>query len=357
MTIDLAPRQLPLLTHDLPGVGGSAKVSPEDFVVEEIPAYLPAGVGEHLYLWIEKRDLSTSEAVRLIARGLDANEREIGYAGQKDRRAITRQWISVHTKAGAFESADPRLKILSAARHGNKLRLGHSKGNRFTLALRGTVPEAVRPAEAVLARLAGDGLPNFYGIQRFGRRNDNALLGAALLGLAEHPEQGRAKRDRFLRRLALSSLQSELFNRCLTARLADGLWSEVVPGDILRKRASGGIFISTDPVVDRERLRSGEVDVTGPMPGNRERPATEAVAREREDRVLAEAGISRDSFEKGGGEMEGARRAYRVPVIDPLVRAIADDALELSFTLPSGSYATRVIEEVAKTAIDLPGEE
>lgn len=353
---DLMPRPLPLLTADLPGTGGAAKVSPEDFLVEEIPAYLPTGVGEHLYLWIEKRDLSTQDAVRIVATMLGVKERDIGYAGQKDRKAVTRQWLSAHTKVEAPESPDPRLKILERSRHVNKLRIGHSKGNRFVITVRGTSPGALETAQTLLARLIEQGLPNFFGSQRFGRAHDNAVLGAALLGIGTHPEAGRAQRDRFLKRLALSSLQSEIFNRALAQRMADGTWNKVLDGDVLRKRVSNGVFVSEQPEVDQPRVDSGELDVTGPMPGHKERPAAARVAKEREDALLAEAGVPREALVRGGDETEGARRPFRVPLGAPTVRAVADDALELAFALPAGSYATRVLAEITKAELDLPSD-
>src|SRR5690606_30058177 len=134
---------------------------------------------------------------------------------------------------------DPDLQILTSSRHSNKLRLGHTKGNRFVIRLRGTHPDALPRAQAILARLAETGLPNFYGEQRFGHRLDNAQLGAALLGHGEHRDRRRADRDRHLFRLAISALQSELFNRILSARIADGLWQTVIPGDVLQKRGGG----------------------------------------------------------------------------------------------------------------------
>jgi tRNA pseudouridine13 synthase len=355
MPVDLAPRALPLLTTALPGTGGLAKVAPEDFLVEEIPAYAASGAGDHLYLWVEKRDVSTADAARILAKALGIPEREIGYAGQKDRRAITRQWFSALTKANEVTLDDPRLRVVAASRHGNKLRLGHLRGNRFTLVLRGTSPDAEARAANILAELSRRGLPNFYGEQRFGRRGDNALLGAALLGLADHPEKQRASRDRHLRRLALSALQSELFNRWLAARMADGLYERVIVGDVLKKR-EGGPFVCTDPAADQPRLEALELDVTGPMTGHKERPAAQADALAREDRILAEAGVPRDAFASAAGEAEGARRPARVPVDDPRVRALGADAIELSFGLPAGSYATRVIAEVTKADIALPSE-
>lgn len=341
--IDLSPRPLPLLTHDLPGTGGFAKMTPEDFVVEELPAYLPSGEGQHLYVWIEKRGLTTQEAVALIARAAGVSEKNVGYAGQKDKSAVTRQWLSIVTPTQTIAIEDDRLTILTTSRHTNKLRLGHTKGNRFTLRVRGVVADAEVRAQAIFARLAVSGLPNFYGPQRFGHHGDNATLGAALLGLGEHREQRRA--DRHLFRLAVSALQSELFNRIVTARIADGLWDRVIDGDVLQKRG-GGLFSTTDIDTDQDRLLRHEVDITAPMPGENERPEARGEARAREDRVLAECGIPRDAFVRARGQAEGARRAARVAIDEPRARLVAPDVLELVFALPTGSYATRVIAEV-----------
>jgi tRNA pseudouridine13 synthase len=356
MPPDLSPRPLPLVTHDLPGTGGLAKISPEDFVVDELPAYDPCGTGDHLYLWVEKRGLSTAEALRIIGQAFGVSERDIGCAGQKDRQALTRQWVSVLTKRDDVVIDDPKLRVLDRRRHGNKLRLGHLRGNRFTVTLRGVAPEAVARSETILARLGETGLPNFYGTQRFGRFGDNAALGAALLGLGDHRELGRARRERFIRKMALSALQSELFNRCLSERMRDGLLDTALDGDVLRKRESGGHFTCEAPEVDTARVRSGELDVTGPMPGPKERPAAKGAALAREERVLTEAGLTRELLAKGGADCEGARRPYRVTVESPSVRRISDDAVELSFALPSGSYATRVLAEVTKGDVALPGE-
>lgn len=353
---DLAPRRLPLRTADLPGTGGAAKIVPEDFLVEEVPAYLPLGDGPHLYLWIEKRGLSTSEAAKLLADALEADAKTVGYAGQKDRQAVTRQWVSIETKRDTVALDDPRLKILQIVRHRNRLRLGHARANRFRIVVRGTAPGADRRAQAILDRLGRDGLANFYGPQRFGRRGDNALLGAAVLGLATHPEAGKARREGFLRRLAVSALQSELFNRCLAERIEEGLFDRVLAGDVLRKRESGGVFVCAEPEVDQPRVDAGELDVTGPMPGWKERPAAQGDSLAREERVLAAAGVTREALKKAKGEAEGARRPYRVPVRDATVTALGDDAVELAFELPSGSYATRLLAEVTKAELDLPAD-
>lgn len=351
--IDLKPRPLPLLTAELPGTGGAIKVAPSDFVVEEVPAYLPSGSGPHLYVWIEKRQLTTEEAVKLVAAAAGIAARDVGYAGQKDRQALTRQWLSVATARDGLVIDDARLRVLETSRHANKLRLGHSKGNRFTLLVRGVEADGEARARAICERLRVTGLANFFGAQRFGKQGDNAVLGAALLGVGEHARARHALHDRHLRRLAISALQSEVFNRCLAARIEAGDYDNVIEGDVLQRR-SGGLFNTTDVETDQARLMRHEVDVTGPMPGLHERPEARGAARTREDAVLAACGIARAVFGNARGEAEGARRVYRVPV-DVGVVAI-EGGLELSFVLPPGAYATRVVAEVTKRDVggDLP---
>ncbi len=169
----------PLLTAGLPGIGGRIKMVPEDFEVEEIPAYQPSGAGDYLYLWIEKRGMGAEYFRRQLAQQLGIPAGEIGTAGLKDRHAVTRQMVSV--PAGV----EPRLsqvegdgiRLLRVSRHGNKLRPGHLHGNRFRILVREVVPEAGTLLEPLLARIRGEGLPNFYGPQRFGRDGETVLLG------------------------------------------------------------------------------------------------------------------------------------------------------------------------------------
>jgi len=174
---------LPYLTADLPGTSGRLKDSPEDFMVDERLLYEPSGQGEHIYIRIEKRALSTFEAVRRIGRALGVSPRDIGYAGMKDTAAVARQTLSV---AGVTESAARALSldgitILDAKRHGNKLRLGHLKGNRFRATIRAAAPEALDRACAILRVLESRGVLNFFGPQRFGTRHRNVAVGAAIL--------------------------------------------------------------------------------------------------------------------------------------------------------------------------------
>ncbi len=338
------------MTQELPGTGGSVRVSEEDFRVEELPLYEPAGEGEHLYLTVEKRGRTTQDVVRELAAALRLKDREVGTAGLKDKRAVTVQRISVPARAVAGDPLELKglgWRVLEARRHGNKLRAGHLRGNRFSIVVRGCDPARAGP---ICGWLSQHGAANLFGPQRFGQRQDNAALGAAIL--ARDPAAARAGRDRFLRRLALSALQSELFNRCLAARLSDGLFTEALEGDVLKKRATGGLFVCEDPQGDAARVRAAEIDPAGPLPGH-SLFAARGAALAREEAVIAEAGIDARSFAAGGGEMEGARRPYRVPV-EELAAAVAGDTLTLTFSLPRGSYAIAVLREVMKADAEAP---
>jgi tRNA pseudouridine13 synthase len=234
--------------------------------------------------------------------------------------------------------------VLVATRHGNKLKPGHLRGNRFRIVVRGVGADAPQRAEAVCARLREIGAANLFGPQRFGKHGDNAALGRAIL-LRERPV-----RDRFLRRMALSALQSELFNRCLSARIADGLFSTAIDGDVLKKRATGGLFVCEDPATDAQRVSAGEVDPAGPLPGHA-LFAARGEALRREERVLLEAQVDPAWFAAGGEEMEGARRPYRVAVEGLEISAAAPDAIAVTFSLPKGSYAVAVLREITKSDV------
>jgi tRNA pseudouridine13 synthase len=344
---------LPFATAGVPGSGGRLKSDPEDFRVDERPAYLPSGAGPHLYLHVEKRGLTTRDAVRVLARALQVAERDAGYAGLKDKAAVTTQWLSfpVSRDPDPAALAAPGLRVLAASRHQNKLRVGHARGNDFRVVVRDGDPAA---AAACAARLAVTGLPNYFGPQRFGAGGANAALGRALLSATPGPEARRAARDRFLRRFALSALQAELFNTWLAERLADGLFDRVLPGDPLKKLDTGGIFTCEDPAVDGPRLARFEVSQAGPMFGHALRPAAGEPAA-REARVLAAAGLTLADFARGGEEAAGTRRAARLPVevaLEPLPGGYA-----ARFELPSGSYATVVMRELMKSEAELPEEE
>lgn len=345
--------KLPYATADLPGTTGLAKVVPEDFRVDEIPAYLPGGSGEHLFLLVEKRGRNTREVVRDIARALKVSEREIGVAGQKDRHAVTTQWISVPgvppERAQGLEGEG--FRVLEAKLHGNKLRTGHLKGNRFRIRLRGVDEAGAERARAIATALSERGLPNFYGPQRFGRFGDNAEVGKLLLLGVDKPRTRRALRDRTSRRFMISAFQSDVFNRVLAERMHDGSWIRPMVGDVIQKLASGGLFTCEDPAADGPRIASFECSITGPMPGRKVRPSPTGEPGALEARILGETGVTMEHLAKSP-DAEGARRALRLPISV----GVEHDAegLVLDFELPPGAYATTVIRELTKG--DVPAE-
>ena len=338
------PVELPYLTADLPGIGGVLRAQPEDFVVDEVPAYPASGAGDHVFVRIEKRGVNTAEAVRRIARALGVGERDVGVAGMKDRHAVTRQWISLPppvTPEQALAFADADVRVLEAVRHNHKLRTGHVKANRFVLRVRDAVADALPRAQAILDVLAkAPGTPNWYGEQRFGRDGDNAERGRRIV-LGEE----KAPRDKKLARLLVSALQSELFNRWLSARMADGLYTRVLAGDVLHK-VGGGMFTCEDAATDEARLQNGELVLTGPMFGVDMRAAA-GEAAEREAAILAP--LTRESFASVARIAEGTRRDATILIGEPSVAPGGEDGtLEVRFALPGGAYATAVMRELMK---------
>jgi tRNA pseudouridine13 synthase len=338
---------LPYLTAELPGTGGTLRTRDEDFAVDEELPYAPSGAGDHVFARVEKRGLTSPDAARAIARALGVRDRDIGIAGMKDRRAVTRQWMSLPppvTPEQALAVELPALRILEAVRHPHKLRTGHVRANRFVLRVAGAVAAADARARAILAALAEPpGAPNWYGEQRFGRDGDNAARGKALVTGAQRPG-----RDRRLDRLMVSALQSQLFNDWLAARLADGLYRRAIAGDVLHKRG-GGLFTCDDPDTDSARLAAGEVVVTGPMFGDRMRqPADGSPAAEREAAILASHQLERGAFAAVAAIAEGTRRDAAIAIGDVAISAVDGSTLDVAFTLPGGAYATTVMREVMK---------
>jgi tRNA pseudouridine13 synthase len=326
----------------LPGTGGVLSRSPGDFRVREIPAYSPSGEGEHLFVRFEKRELNTPDAVTAIARALGVDPRGAGWAGLKDRHAVTEQWASfAGADAGRALALELEgIRVLEAVRHPHKLRTGHLRGNAFEVVVRGA-GSRLDAARAIIARLERDGVPDYFGEQRFGRGGDNAARARRWL-----LEGGRAPRSRFDKKLLVSALQSLLFNDALAERIRDGLLGRAVLGDVLKKEDTGGLFVCEDVATDDARAARFEVSATGPMFGARMRAAA-AEAGEREARVLARHGITKEHVAGWSRWGEGTRRPFRVRLADPRVEARGED-LHLAFGLPKGAFATVVVREVTK---------
>ncbi len=314
---------------------------PEDFVVEEIPAYAPLGEGDHTFVWVEKRLRTTDEAARWLSRAAGVRPRDVGHAGRKDKRAVTRQWFSVPgldpQRARGLEA--PGFRVLDAARHPHKLRTGQLRGNRFELVVRQLSPEQVTAAGERLAGLCERGMPNRYGPQRFGDGSGEAAARALLAG-------GPMPRDRRMARLHLSALQSRVFNDVLAARLADGAAGgagidTLQVGDVAYVHASGGSFVVEDLAAEAPRAAAFELSPTGPIFGTRLLEAQGAPG-ERERGVLSRHEIAEPGALRTprGIRLRGARRPLRVRPGDAHCEPEGSHAVRLRFSLPSGSYAT-----------------
>lgn len=341
--------QPPTKPDELPRA--AIRTSPEDFIVEEISAYPPCGAGDHLFVTFRKRSLTTLQAVRNLAQALGADPRTAGFAGMKDRHAVTTQTASFAVSREGDDVARAErlqlddIEVLSAALHRNKLKTGHLKGNRFTIVLRELDETSLLVVQEGLGRVAARGVPNAYGSQRFGRHGDNAER-----ALAWVEGRARAPRNKKDKRLLFSALQSQLFNRVLDRRVADGSWRQTLVGDLAHKHDSGGLFQVAEAPEElaeaQRRAAAGEISPTGPMFGAKMRwPTGKPALVEREVLESAMADPSRlDAFKALGA---GARRPLRLWVSDLSYQPQAPQrSLTLSFVLPKGGYATTVLAAV-----------
>jgi tRNA pseudouridine13 synthase len=339
---------LPFLTAELPGVGGELKQQTSDFEVEEIPAYLPNGAGEHLFLWVEKTGIGAEQLTKHIVQTLRLSKHDLGVAALKDRHAVTRQFVSVPAKyeERIGEIDTDQIRVLSAVKHQNKLKTGHLRGNRFSILVRNVIPDSFESACQIAACLKDLGVPNYFGDQRFGIDGETADLGFDLLRGDQTPTDIHPARRRFLLRFALSSAQSVLFNQALADRLRDGLLRQVLVGDVLQVAVSGGVFLCEDPAVDQARFETQEICTTGPMFGPKmKQPAGDIALREAA--ILRDYKLQPEDFQRYQQLTNGTRRPF---LVFPQDLAISEEpeGLRFQFTLPSGCYATVVLREFQK---------
>lgn len=374
-------------------------------MVEEIPSYSPCGSGEHLYLTIEKRGITTLEAVRTISRSLGVSEADMGYAGMKDSIGITRQTISLRgLPQGLPEDLElPAIRIIAASRHTNKLKTGHLKGNRFKIVVRGIAPDACTLIGEILSVLTRRGVPNYYGYQRYGVQANSHLIGAAMLqgdgksavghlmgdasqlrdeqwraaisayhrgdmatALELIPRHCRSEREVLrhlvrkseqydkaftavhprLRKLYLNAFQSFLFDQVVARRL-DSI-DRCFVGDVAFKHDNGACFLVEDEQAELERVRTLAISPTGPLFGAAMKQP-EGLPLQMEQELLAQQHVTFDDFSQPGKlRLEGERRPLRIPLGEPDWH-VRDTILTLSFSLPKGSYATSVLREICKS--------
>lgn len=319
---------------------------PEDFVVEEVPLYRPSGSGPHTWCWVEKRLATTDEAAEALARAAGVGIREVGFAGRKDRRAVTRQWLSVPglDPDSASRVDSDVLRVLRAVPHRHRLHLGDLLGNRFRLRIRDVSAEVGEVAAERWAGLVARGMPNRFGPQRFGRDGENSERGRRLL--AGEPVGG----PRRLFRLYLSALQSAVFNEVLRRRPV-GL-DEAVPGDLLLDPDTGALHPASVPADWAARLADFRLSPTGPLFGPKmRRPTREAGALEAS--ALRDLEIPDPLPENvlRKHRISGERRPLRVQIREPELERTGD-RLDLAFVLPAGSYASVLVDEILPAGYD-----
>ncbi len=340
---------LPLVTADLAGIGGTLRHCPADFVVEEVPLYDPSGAGEHIYVQITREGATTREIVKALCRLFRLRDADVGIAGLKDKMARTTQTFSLHLHKDDPEEAARRIReelaveVAWARRHGNKLRRGHLRGNRFRLVVRDPVEAGLERAQAIAAALLRTGVPNYYGSQRFGGRGDNAAKGREAL-------EGRGPRNPWLRSLLISAWQSARFNEWLAERIRRGGFADLWLGDVVQKHDRGATFVVASLEAERPRFEAGDIAVTGPMYGRRMVRAA-GPAGDLEQAILAADGATDEMFARA--RLEGARRTARLVLPDLRVDP-CPEGLAFQFTLPRGGYATTVLREFRKDEGELP---
>ncbi|MDD5033883.1 MAG: tRNA pseudouridine(13) synthase TruD [Methylococcaceae bacterium] len=329
-----------------PAASGKIKLHPEDFVVGEILGFDLTGEGEHVFLRIRKRGENTDYLARQIAKYAGLPKMAVSYAGMKDRHGITTQWFSVHIPGkrdldwSGLESDS--VAVLESTRHNRKLKTGALKGNRFEITVREL--EGERSAiEEKLTRIRREGVPNYFGPQRFGREGNNLIQAEALF-------KGELKlRDRKLEGIYLSTARSHLFNRILARRVESGHWNQAIAGDVFMFASSHSFFRDELSAEIQARISALEIHPSGPLWGKGESAASgEALAIE--TAVAAELPLLCEGLARCG--METARRPLRLPVADLAWNFVDDNALRLDFSLPAGAYATVVLRE----AISFEGE-
>ncbi len=327
-----------------PGASGLIRSSPEDFQVEEIPRVLPQGEGSHLWLWVEKRSANTDWVARELARVLQCSHRDVGYAGLKDRHALTRQWFSVpHTdttrenlQAGVLQINDIEgVRLLEYQSHNRKLKRGTLDGNRFRLKIRSFAGNPI-DLQHRLEQIQARGVPNYFGPQRFGHDGRNVRQGYSLLKSGK-----RLARNK--RSIYLSAIRSYMFNQVLAQRVRLGNWDRIIDGDLAMLDGSQSIFPCEMPDTEIEdRCSRHDIHPTGPLPGEAGTQPT-ALAAKLEMEVLQGSPELVDLLVSK--RVKASRRALRLYPAE-LEWSLQEDMFDLAFVLPAGTYATTVLREL-----------
>lgn len=318
------------------------KAAPEDFRVTEVLDIEFSGEGEHLWLLLEKRGLNTEEVARKLAKATDVSLRNISYAGLKDRVAVTQQWFSLQLPG----KADPdlsslwndNLRCLRQLRHRRKLQRGAHSANRFLIRLTELQADQSLLNER-LQLLAEQGVPNYFGPQRFGYDGGNLFDARSWAQRSAYPP-ARGTRSRLL-----STARSYLFNQMLNERVAAGSWNVVVAGDCLAFTQSRSQFPAAELAADDQRVAQLDLHPTAALWGAGELASSDMQA-EMEQAVAAQHPDLAEWLAQAG--LDQARRILRLPITGLTWHYPSSDCLELEFTLPTGCFATAVLRELVE---------
>mgnify|MGYP001821258648 FL=1 len=327
-----------------PPVSGVLRARPEDFFVDEVIGFDPEGEGEHVLLHIEKRNTNTQWLADQLAHFAGIPKRDVSYAGLKDRNAVTRQWFSL----GLAGKPEPdwtsfdigNVQILQHVRHRRKLRRGTLQGNRFQLVIR-ELQGDLETLQTRLQQVAQQGVPNYFGEQRFGHEGANLQQAMAMF-------QGKRIKNRHKRSLYLSAARSFLFNELLSQRVATGTWNRAIAGDVMLLAGTNSFFVpETIDAEIQQRLKSFDIHPSGCLWGEGQTPAQDEAA-------VLETKLAQDhsefcrGLEQAGLKQE--RRSLRLSIADLQWELdAAQQQLGLQFFLPAGSYATTVLRELIQS--------
>jgi tRNA pseudouridine13 synthase len=311
-----------------------------DFFVEEQLGFEPDGAGEHCWLWVEKENLNTADAAQRLARFAGLRERDISYSGLKDKRAVTRQWFSLHVLNRDVDWSqweDSELRILRVARHSKKLRRGTHRGNYFQIILRDVHGDA-EGLQARIDLIRRCGVPNYFGEQRFGR--DGRTFELAKQAAERHRRLSRQQAS-----LYFSALRSYLFNAVLARRIVEHSWNTPLAGEVFMLNRSNSVFRQSIDAALLERYASGDIHLSGPLPGC-----------EKDNAVPTDSVLDLEQAVLNGNEklvnylqaskIDGARRSLRLLPENLLAENIGGSVWRFSFVLGRGCFATSLMREL-----------
>jgi tRNA pseudouridine13 synthase len=339
--------EIPYETSEVDPIRARIKSRPEDFMVDEEPAYEPCGNGDHLYLQVEKKGWSMERLLLHLRDTLDVSQGEIGYAGLKDKHAVTRQWISVPMRCEERVSQvdNGAVRVIDTSRHTNKIRTGHLRGNRFNILMRGTPANRADAVRRVTDWVVANGMVNIYGNQRFGRDLESARVGRDVVAGAMQI----SRMSRLKRKFSISAIQSYLFNLYVRDRMESPGLRTVIQGDVMKKRDTGGLFVAEDVAEVQSRLDAGQLVVAGPIFG-RKMVRAHGLSGQLEIDTMAQIGMNHNSFDSFHSYGAGTRRPLLTFPEDVDVEG-CKSGVRLRFFLPKGCYATVLLREVLKRNI------